>query len=443
MAACLGLPVDPEAVWQAWEPVLFNQFHDLICGVQVDKVFDDSMRSYYYSKRLADGIVDAHLENITRQIDTEGEGIPLIVFNSLGWERSDAVEAEVSFTGPNVLSLGLLDADGDTVPCQILEAERYAHGGIKWARLLFVARNVPSVGYAAFHVVANPSAAMTPNGSGCSSGSGQRNNLPYARWERLVERRGFIANEHYRLEFDMWTGAMVSLRVTSSQWEAIGNGQGNVVAREHDGGDFWELNGSLRAHMSTINDRDQPPPAPGQAELSSDQVGDGLIHHGPVMAEFHISHPYGDGWFASTVRVYTGIKRIDVHTEILNNDEWVRYRVLFPTTIAGGTVTHEIPFGAIERPEREFPAQNWIDYSDGQHGVALLNRGLPGNNVDNSVMMLSLARATQIVSYGGGGYEPGIGSASGQEKGKRLAFDYALVPHDGDWREGARLSQWA
>ena len=277
---------------------------------------------------------------------------------------------------------------------------------------------------------------MAPDGPGCSSGSGQRNNLPYVRWERLVEKRGFIANEHYRLEFDMWTGAMVSLLAASSQWEAIGNGQGNVVAREHDGGDFWELNGSLRAHVSTINDSDQPPPAPGRAELSSDQVGDGLIHHGPVMAEFNISHPYGDGWFASTVRVYSGIKRIDVHTEILNNDEWVRYRALFPTTITGGTVTHEIPFGAIERPEREFPAQNWIDYSDGRHGLALLNRGLPGNNVDDGVMMLSLARATQIVSYGGGGYEPGIGSASGQEKGKRLAFDYALVPHDGDWREG-------
>jgi len=187
--------------------------------------------------------------------------------------------------------------------------------------------------------------------------------------------------------------------------------------------------------MSTINDRDQPPPGPGRAELSIDQVGDGLIHHGPVMAEFHISHPYGDGWFASTVRVYTGIQRIDFHTEILNNDEWVRYRVLFPTTIAEGTVTHEIPFGAIERPGRELPAQNWIDYSNGRHGVALLNRGLPGNNVDGGVMMLSLLRATQIVSYGGGGYEPGIGSASGQEKGKRLAFDYALVPHDGDWRE--------
>ena len=140
IAACLGLPVDPDSVWRAWEPVLFNQFHDVMCGVQVDKVFDDTMRSYYYSKRLAQDIVDTRLESIIHEIDTDGEGVALIVFNSLGWERSDTVEAEVGFTDPDVLSVGLIDSDGHTVPCQILEAERYAGGGIKRARLLFVAR---------------------------------------------------------------------------------------------------------------------------------------------------------------------------------------------------------------------------------------------------------------------------------------------------------------
>ena len=56
----------------------------------------------------------------------------------------------------------------------------------------------------------------------------------------------------------------------------------------------------------------------------------------------------------------------------------------------------EIPFGAIERPDSiEMPAQNWIDYSDGRHGLALLNRGLPGNNVSDGTMMLSLCGASR------------------------------------------------
>jgi alpha-mannosidase len=53
-------------------------------------------------------------------------------------------------------------------------------------------------------------------------------------------------------------------------------------------------------------------------------------------------------------------------------------------------------------------------------------------------MMLSLLRSTQIVAYGfGGGYEPGMSSDTGFEVGKKLAFDYALVPHSGDWSEAA------
>ena len=50
--------------------------------------------------------------------------------------------------------------------------------------------------------------------------------------------------------------------------------------------------------------------------------------------------------------------------------------------------------------------------------------------------MLSLLRSTRIQSYGyGGGYERGMSSDSGFELGKEFVFDYALVPHAGDWRQ--------
>ena len=40
---CWDGPPAREAIDAAWEPVLFNQAHDLSSGVMVDKVFDDSM----------------------------------------------------------------------------------------------------------------------------------------------------------------------------------------------------------------------------------------------------------------------------------------------------------------------------------------------------------------------------------------------------------------
>jgi len=433
LAAWLGLPVEGSALERAWEPVLFNQFHDCMCGVQVDKVFEDTMRSYYFSRRSATELLDARLAGIASKIDTRGEGVPLVVFNTLGWSRTDVVEAEVAFTETRVLNLGLLDAQGCPVPVQVLEAERHPGGGLKRARIAFIARKVPAMGYALYRVI--PNGGQT-NPSTLTAGTSGQGWFGVAHDPTLASERGFMANEYSRLEFDLSTGAVVSLKLKPEERELLRDGLGNVVAREKDGGDFWQIGGALKGGSSVPSDRRQPAPQPGQAELSSDQVGDGSIRRGPVMAEFNISHPFGSGWLVSRVRLYAGLPRIDFRTEILNNDEWVRYRVLFPTTIAGGKITHEIPFGAIERPEKELPAQNWIDYGDGKYGLTLINRGLPGNNVDDGVMMLSLLRAAQLVAYAfAGGYEPGVTSTSGQELGKRLSFDYALLPHQNTWRE--------
>ena len=114
----------------------------------------------------------------------------------------------------------------------------------------------------------------------------------------------------------------------------------------------------------------------------------------------------------------------------------MRYRAVFPTSIEKGKLTGEIAFGAIERPERrELPAQNWSDWSDGAKGFALLNRGLPGNNVASGELMLSLMRSARLISYGFiGGLEPGVGSDTGLGIGRKYTLEYAIEPHSGDWR---------
>ena len=172
-------------------------------------------------------------------------------------------------------------------------------------------------------------------------------------------------------------------------------------------------------------------------QWSSEFVGgNGTASDGPVFSEFRIAHPLGKNQFGTRVRLYNGLRRIDISTDIVNQEEFVRYRVSFPTSISKGKAVEEIPFGAIERPERsEFPAQNWSDYSDGSKGLALLNRGLPGNNVAEGNMMLSLMRSTRLISYGYiGGFEPGVGSDTALGLGRKYTLEYALLPHTGDWR---------
>ncbi len=430
----LGLAASDQNLDRAWEPVLFNQAHDLTSGTMVDKVYQDTMRGYEFSKSLGDEMVETGLDGIASKVDTNADGTPILVFNSLGWPRTDVASVKIGFSEPAVTSVRLLDSSGQAVAVQLVETERYPDGGIKDARLFFVARDVPALGYCLYRV--QPEKQSQPSSSGArqtSSAAGQE------AASTMHEDVGSIENEYYRATFDLWTGALTKLAVKSSSgdWNAIGDQPANVVAEEQDGGDFWELYGTLNGGRLTAMTTKQGLPMAGRFHLSNEWVGgDGKTEPGPVFSEFRISHPFGAGSFATTVRLYRGVPRLDIQTELLNNDKSVRYRVLVPTSIGKGTRFDEIPFGAIERPlDQEFPAQNWIDWSDGSRGVALLNRGLPGNNVASGTLILSLLRSARITAYPFfGGYEAGVSSDLGLELGEKRVFDYAIVPHAGDWR---------
>jgi alpha-mannosidase len=227
----------------------------------------------------------------------------------------------------------------------------------------------------------------------------------------------------------------------ADNWQVLAE-PGNVISMEADHGDLWELYRPLDGASTVAMTEKHGAPKKGEALFSTDTPPDlaaitTKLKRGPVLSEFYMQRPFSNqGRLCTTIRLYAGLKRIELQTRILNNDRFVRYRVIFPTNIKLGLRTDEIPFGALHRPEGiELPAQNWVDTSDQIHGVAMLNRGLPGNNINDGTLMLSLMRSTCIVAYGfGGGYEPGMSSDSGFELGKELVFDYALVPHSGNWQ---------
>jgi alpha-mannosidase len=430
----LGAATEREALWRAWEPMLFNQTHDLMSGVMVDKVYDDSLTSFRFSERLVEEIIDREFDSILAKIDTRGEGIPVVVFNGQGWSRTDVAEIAVAFSQPGIVDVNLQGPDGEEVPVQITEPQRFDDGGLRQAKLVFVAEDIPALGYAVYHVLPQQSLRA----SGQASGRAGSEHWSKA-WSSGTSHRdsSSIENEFYRATFNCWTGEMTSLYVKDGDWEAL-SGPANVIAREHDGGDFWELYGNLDGARNIAMSRPHAVPTRETgAQLSNQFIGAGNVVEGLVFTEFNSAQPFGSGSLSTRVRVYNGIRRVEIRTTINNEDRFVRYRAVFPTACKKGTNTHEIPFGAIERAEGiEFPAQRWVDCGDGQRGVALLNRGLPGNNTVDGTLLLSLMRSARINSYAyQGGYEAGAGSDSGLMEGRQLSFDYALMPHGESWRE--------
>jgi alpha-mannosidase len=423
LAACLGATTDRESVWNAWEPVLFNQTHDLASGTMTDTVYEDTVRQYEIAEHLGAQMIDNAWNVVATNIDTRGEGIPVVVFNPLGWMRTDVAEVELGITETGIRDFKLVDAEGKSIPFQGVSAEHYDDGGFKQIRITFLAQNVPALGWATYHAI--PLTTNPKPGEGTPETA-----------NRVFE------NEFYRVTIDPANGSITSLFDKVGQWEAL-SGPANVVARQEDKGDLWELNHGLDggSHVAMTN-REEVPKA-GQAQLSIDASGKAEMRQGPVFSELSVSHPFANGTFSTRLRVYAGLPRLDIQTELVNHEKWVRYQALFPTAIQNGRNFQEIPFGAVERPIGiEFPAQNWVDYSDGQHGLALLNVGLPGNLVSAGTMMLSLLRSHNLGGYGyGGGYEPGMSSETGFELGRPLTFHYALMPHEGDWRQAQVYQQ--
>jgi alpha-mannosidase len=414
LANGLGGQVDEQLIWRAWEPALFNVTHDLASGVMMDHVYEDVVRGYDFSQRLADEMIATREDSVLAHIDSRGAGVPLAVFNTLGWLRTDVAEADVGFAQGGVNDFELRDASGKVTPSQLLDAEHYEDGGFRRIKFAFVARDIPAIGYAIYHVVPLPTAGAS------------------MRDRTATNQDGLLENDYYRAGFDVATGALTNLTVKAGDWPAL-HGPANVVACEPDKGDFWELYKTLDGGQNVIMTRPLPVPQAGQARFSTEQTAtNGVVIHGPVFSEIRVEHPFGSNFFATSARLYNGIPRLDFTTRIRNNEKLVRYRLLVPTAIKNGRNFQEIPFGAIERPDaQEFPAQNWIDFSDGERGVALINRGLPGNNVADGTMMLSLLRSTRVDVYWGVEAEQ---SNTGLELGKELTFHYALAPHAGDWR---------
>src|SRR5262249_14520469 len=196
LAALHGSPADAESILSLWEPVLFNQTHDLASGVMTDHVYEDTIRSHEYARRRSDEVLDAQWEFLAARIDTRGQGTPVVVFNPLGWARSDIAEVEVGFAETGVRDVVVTGPTGETVPVQVLEASRGHDGGLKTARIAFVARDVPALGYNTYHAAPSRHPAPTAAGSSDPAAAG------------LV-----FENDLYRVSLHPPTAAITGLKV--------------------------------------------------------------------------------------------------------------------------------------------------------------------------------------------------------------------------------------
>ncbi len=149
-----------DLAWTAWRWLLRNHPHDDIYGSGIDLIHDEMMYRFSQAEQIGDIIVRDSLRQIARQIDFTGqEGMPILVYNPLGWPRTEMAigDLDFEFDDPTANDFRLVSSQGQRILHQVLSdqnvfwMETLKANRKRRVRVAFQAE-VPAFGYAVYFV---------------------------------------------------------------------------------------------------------------------------------------------------------------------------------------------------------------------------------------------------------------------------------------------------
>jgi len=378
---------------EAWKIVLRNQFHDILDGSSIGPVYDEVAGFYRQARARGERALDFSLETISNAIDTRGEGFPVVVYNPLFWERTEPAFADVvvppdmKTAKPWAGTLRMTDSEGRDIPVQVLE--KRAQGDNTLFRVVFMAADVPSLGYKLYRLIQAEAGWSEPEGVRAAASE--------------------LENDFLKVRLDSKTGWIESLYDKAAGREVLA-GPGNVleaITDEPKEMSAWEL--GLKGIAGKAGE--------GGAILE-------LVERGPVRAVIRVKSRFRDSTFEQDLTLYAGLPRLDCRMRLDWRERNIMIKAAFPLAVKAPEARFEIPYGSIARPAdgTEVPALRWIDVAapSGEYGAALLNDSKYGFDVKGGVMRMSVVH---------GATYPDPEADRGRQE-----LLYSILPHSGDWK---------
>lgn len=348
----------------AWKKVLQQQHHDVLPGCSVRSVYTDAWNDYEIALNHFNKTIDYSMTALASRADTSGADghIPVLVFNSLSFERTEVVETDIVFDSEPA-AVRIYNSAGVEIPSQSKINGRTA-------TVTFIAENVPSVGYAVYQA----EAAATP-GNYITGLSITKNG------DNIIE------NSRYRVEINDATGNVKS--IIDKQ-----NGNKNVLQdgeelEFHIYNDVGAGDGGSWNHwvMDWVDISSIP-------RVINNPESINIVESGPVKSTFEIvkrfrdntSQSEGPSTISQYVTLYSNSDRVDIHLTV-DWHEWNRcLKASFPLAVRNSKATYDLGYGTIERGNRnpsmkEVAAQKWADMTDqetGGYGVSILSENKYG-----------------------------------------------------------------
>jgi len=374
---------------EAWKLVLRNQFHDILPGSSIRQVYEDAARDYARVHEIGDAVIAKALGVFTAAIDTSKLSNPVVVWNTLPFLRSGVL----SLPWDGEEDMVVLAPNGQPSRTQLTEEDGER-------RLLVEVLDVPSMGYLTIDLL---------DGT-------MPEDMSLAVTDTVTASERTLENDLVYVELNDF-GGIVSYYDRQADRELIADGKvGNLFQRFDDHPNAWDA-WDIDPFFAEVGEDLCSP-----AEIT-------VVESGPVRATLRVARELTPkAQMVQYIRLEANSRRLDFETYIDWHEDKALLKVAFPVNIHSSRATYEIQYGHIERPTHrntswdvarfEVPAQKWADLSESDYGIALLNDGKYGYDIQRNVMRLSLLRATT---------DPDPQADRGQHH-----FTYSLLPHRGD-----------
>ena len=379
-----------------WKKVLFNQFHDLAAGSGIGIIYKDAQKDYDVVRWSTNEISSDALTTVAEHVDTRGEGIPVVVYNPLGWERSGVVTVKVQLPSsqPNTAP-AVKGAAGDW-------GRVISHDpGTNADEMELHVSGIPALGYKVVRIVSEPIQTLPAP------------RRPAAEGDKLV-----LENDRLRVAVDKNSGCITSLFDKRDNFESLASGAcGNQLQFFKDMPkqyDAWNIDpGTLDVPPMTIARADS---------VEAISLPDGS----PAV---RVALSWQSSKFVQTISLDNDM--VDIGNDFSWHERHILLKAAMPLAATSGFATYEIPYGEIERPttrnnswekaQFEVPAMRWADLGDGKHGLSIVNKDKYGYDAVGNLLRLSLLRSPTA---------PDPEADQGEHK-----FHYALYPHAGTWKD--------
>lgn len=302
---------------EAWQAKIYPDHgwggHD---GDITDNLFKENLVK---SRIMGQNLLDQGTDFIARRIKKDKKlGIPMVLFNSLSWKRTDPVTTKVDFAKGVIKNVGIKTDDKKKVEVQVSEATYYEDGSLKNANITFIAEEIPSIGYATYYIYDN-------------TGKGNVDNK-YTRNVNSYE------NEFYKLDFvDGGIGQVYDKEFERELFTTDNFKVADVFTMQSVGNGAGEFGDVQQPSMVDFD------------KVSVHAPKWEIIENGPVYTKYRLEQQILHSIARQEVTLYHTLKRIYFDTSLRNwsGELYREFRTAFPINMKNAEIAHEVPFGSV------------------------------------------------------------------------------------------------